>query len=428
MVKKLTFLMIVPLFLKAMSLGELIDLSLLNEDYLIQELNTQKILNEQKSAQRAYLPSLSIQGGYVANNKDVFITDPKESLYAKLSLNLLLYDGGKREAVLSSLEHQNTLAHASKEYTKNTLELRATTLFFNYKSMQSLIEASEQKVLYLQNMLDLVQKFYETGLKSKDEYESMKAQFHLAQLELSKNKLKIFEIQKELKKLIKSDFKALESELKAHLKEPNFNLKSYNQELAMSNIQVALAKESVDIAKSEYLPRVYIQNNYGFYKTHFDLDPSYKSMPGIEGLLDNAFPKRSQTNQFILGFEWKIFDFNARVKKVEAQRLDLQIKRLENEYKKRANELELSYIKDELEVLKEQIYALELSLNASELAFKSVDTQYKAGLKSYTEYLQGLESLFKTRADLELVKNEFEIAKARYYFNAGVNIKERIAS
>ena len=77
-----------PLFVFASNLNELINLSLKNEDYLIKELALLKAQSERKSAFRAYLPELSLQGAYVGNSLDRFASDPKESLFTRLSLKL----------------------------------------------------------------------------------------------------------------------------------------------------------------------------------------------------------------------------------------------------------------------------------------------------------------------------------------------------
>ena len=66
----------------ASNLNELIDLSLKNEEYLMRELAAFKAQNERKSVARAYLPELSLQGGYLSNGFDNFLTSPKNILHS----------------------------------------------------------------------------------------------------------------------------------------------------------------------------------------------------------------------------------------------------------------------------------------------------------------------------------------------------------
>ena len=416
--KSAVFLTLFPLTMLAANLHELIRLSQNNETYLIKQMQSEQAHLDKEQAFRNYLPTLSLNSAYVANNKDHFIIDPQESLFAKISLNFLLFDGGAREANLRALESKEKLSLLDKEQGKNYLALNAITLYFNTLSLEKILLANKQKVAFLKSTFERLQKFYNAGLSPKDEFESIKAQYHLSLLELSQNELKLTHIQKELKILSHTDFKTKGG---AFLENPQQE-KSQNYEVMMAKEQINLAKEGVNLAKAKYFPKFYIQNNFSFYKNNYN--PKFP--PPFVNLADEFLEKYSQGNQFILGVEWKIFDFNARAKKVEKERLNVQIANANARFTERKNKEELNYLAKSLKVLQEQISALNISLNAANLAFESVDKKYQAGLVSYVEYLQALEAKFKAQSDLELAKNEFEITKANYYFNAGIDLNSKV--
>lgn len=420
---KWLFISILPLFTFASNLSELINLSLKNEEYLIRELTHLKVMSEKKSVSRAYLPELSLQGGYVNNSFDRFLTDPKNSLFGKLSLKFLLYDGGKREATLEATKLAEKLTNLAKEQSKNYLALSATTLYLNHQSMQSLVIASEQKELYLQSTLERLEEFYKAGLAAKDALESVRAKYHLTRLELHKNKLKLIEIEKNLQELSQQEFIP---QGEAKLKDPSYQ-SAQNLDTLIAKEQANVAKAKLDMAKSEYLPKFFIQDTFGLYKNDYGIEfpPLFTEMGG--DFMDKYFKEKAYNNQFIIGFEWKIFDFFSTSAKVESQRLEYQIQSLNAHFIERKNKLELIFLQKELAMLGEQIKALELANEAASLAFESVDKKYTAGLNSYNDYLEALENKFKAQSDLQLAKNEFEIAKARYYFVAGLDIKERIS-
>ncbi|TQR31851.1 TolC family protein [Campylobacter sp. MIT 99-7217] len=421
MKKILAFLF--PLSLLANSnLTTLIDLSLNNEEYLTAELYTEQANKQSLLSYAAYLPELSLQSAYVSNDKDRFITDPRESAFAKFNLKLILYDGGKREARIRYYKEALELAKLNKELRKNYLALNATTLFFNYQSLQNLIFSSEQKEKFLADTLKRIQDFYEVGLSSKEELQSIKAKYHLVHLELSQNKLKKLEIQKELQKLSKQSFTP---EGEASLQDPKQE-QSKSLEVSIAKRQVNFAKASFDQVKSSYIPTFFIQDSYTFYKNRYALDMPPILSPVLDPYLNQYMPKKAQSNQFIIGLEWRFFGFFERRQKFEAERIEMQIQKLNFDYKERQNKLELEYKFKELEVLKEQVNALELALEAANLAFESINTKYSTGLSSYNDYLKALDDKFKANADLELAKNQLEIAKAEYYFTAGIDIKERI--
>ncbi|HEC3357217.1 TPA: multidrug efflux RND transporter outer membrane subunit CmeD [Campylobacter jejuni] len=416
--KSAIFLALYPLAMLASNLHEFIALSQNNESYLIKQMQSEQANLDKEQAFRNYLPSLSLNSAYVANNKDRFIIDPQESLFAKVSLNFLLFDGGAREANLRALESREKLSLLDKEQNKNYLALNAITLYFNTLSLEKILLANQQKVSFLKSTFERLQKFYDAGLSPKDELESIKAKYHLSLLELSQNELKLANIQKEIKILSDMDFKVQGN---AFLENPQQE-KSQNYEVMIAKEQINLAKESVNLAKAEYFPKFYIQDNFNFYKNNYN--PKVPAL--FANLADQFLEKYSQGNQFILGMEWKIFDFNARAKEVEKERLNVQIANANARFSERKNKEELNYLDKSLKVLQEQILALNLSLNAANLAFESVDKKYQAGLVSYVEYLQALEVKFKAQSDLELAKNEFEITKANYYFNAGIDLNSKV--
>ncbi|MCR2056599.1 TolC family protein [Campylobacter helveticus] len=417
-INKCLVLILTPLILKASNLNELIELSLKNESYLIKELQNLQSIAQKDAAFNAYLPSLSLNSGYMANNKDRSLIDPNESLFSRLSLNFLLYDGGKREAHIKSLKLKEILTRLDKKEQKNLLALSATTLYFNYLSLEEIVKANEQKKAFLKQNLIRLENFHKAGLSAKDELESIRAKYHLASLELSQNLLKIENLKKELFILATKEFTPLG---KASLKEPRKS-QSQNIRVLKAKEQIYLANEGVSMARAEFFPKFFVQNHLSFYENNHNpkIPAPYQNL-GAE-----MFNESGTTNQILLGLEWKIFDFGARNKELESKRLNVQIQKANYALLKRQNEEELKYLEKNLSVLKEQIKALKYSLNAANLAYESVDRKYNAGLCSYVEYLGALELKFKALSDLELAKNELEITKANYYFTAGLEINKEI--
>ncbi|TKX33147.1 TolC family protein [Campylobacter aviculae] len=416
---RLFIILFLPLIVFGSNLSELIALSQNNEQYLIKQIQNEQARLKSSEVFRSYLPSLSLNSAYVANNKDRFIIDPQESLFAKFSLNLLLFDGGAREANLRALKNKEKISLLSKEQTRNYLALNATTLYFNFLSLKKIILADQQKIKFLNSTLQRLKKFYSAGLSSKDELESIEAKFHLSVLALHQNELKLENIQKEIRVLTGQNFNPKEY---ATLEKPFFDKVLNNYDVLIARENINLAKESVNLAKSQYYPKFYIQDNFGFYKNNYNP----KVPAPYTSIANNFLQKYSQNNQIILGVEWKIFDFNSRVKEVEKERLNMQIANANARLQERKNKEELLFLLKNIEVLKEQIMALKSALKAANIAFESIDKKYSAGLVSYVEYLQALEAKFKAQSDLELARNEFEITKANYYFNAGIQIISKV--
>lgn len=419
---RIAIFVFLSLSLYAVNLEDFIELSLRNETNLIKENEILKANNEKDKALSAYFPSISLESAYNANNGDVFIDRAKESLYAVFSLSYIIYDGGKREAQFKGAKSMQNLALLNSQFTKQNTVYKACVLYFNYLSLEKIISASKAKENFLQNSLNNAQKMFLAGLKSKEEFESIKAVYHQSKIERMKNELKLNEIEKEI--FILSKERLVPSKISS-LQEPKYH-STDSIEVKIAREEENLAKLNLDIARSKFYPTFYIQNNYGFYQNNFDFSTPNTLPPFAINFVDRYFKRHSQNNQFIIAMRWKIFDFKLRSSELENSRLDFYSKKLQTRLNERKNKAELEYSLKELQVLKEQISALELNLDASNLSFESIDKKYKSGLKSLNDYLKALDDKFNSISRLELAKNEYEIAKARYYFLAGLDIRERI--
>ncbi len=79
--KSAIFLALYPLAMLASNLHEFIALSQNNESYLIKQMQSEQANLDKEQAFRNYLPSLSLNSAYVANNKD-----PSLSIHKKVYL------------------------------------------------------------------------------------------------------------------------------------------------------------------------------------------------------------------------------------------------------------------------------------------------------------------------------------------------------
>ncbi|WP_139451527.1 TolC family protein [Campylobacter armoricus] len=415
---KILYLLFLPLFLLANDLKEFIDLSLNNESYLQKQLQFSKSILEQESIQNAYLPSLHLGVSYLGSNKDRFIIEPQESLMSTLSLKFLLFDGGNREAKIASMQSLRQLAHLEKENMANYIALNASVLYFNYLSLESIIKSYKQKETTLQNQLKRLENFYQAGLASQSELESIRAKYELSSYELAQNELKLYELKNEIYNLSKTHFIPSFQNI---LQEPSVE-KNKSYEIALMQEKLNLENLKIDSARAELFPKIFLQNSFSFYDMNYNPKLPYELKTTSEDFLK----EHGQSNRFFIAFEWKIFDFGANQKALEAQKYTSKITQLELEKTKRKVDIELDNLLQEIKISKIKIKALKASFNAANLAFEAIEKKYNAGLCSYVEYLNALELKYKSQSQLELAKNEYEITKVRYYFTAGVDIKTKV--
>ncbi len=419
---KIIYFVLLPFLVFATNLKDFIELSLKNETALIKENELLKASTQRQKALSAYFPSINLESAYNANNGDVFIDRAKESLYASFSLSYIIYDGGKREAYLDGTKSMQNIAFLNLKLNEQDIIYKACVLYFNYLSLEKIISANKAKEAFLEDSFKNTERLFKAGLKSKEARQSINAAYEQSKIERMKSELRLFELQKEILILAKEKFTPKKEEF---LQEPRYQSPD-NIELKILKEEENLASLNLDMARSEFYPHFYIQNSYGFYQNYFDFSLPAPLPVFASDFMDKYFKKYSQNNSFVIAMRWKLFDYKLRSAEVEEKRLDLYSKKLQRRLKERQNKAELEYSLKELQVLKEQINTLNLALEASKLSFESIDKKYKSGLASHNEYLKALDDKFISISRLELAKNDFEIAKARYYLLAGLDIRERI--
>nr|WP_315058413.1 TolC family protein [uncultured Campylobacter sp.] len=394
----------------------------------ISNYEPQKAQLQKEAVKSAYMPSLTVEGGYSFLSGDINVLRPQRASTARAILELAVYDGGKREALLSSLSHLSAAEILKNEDYQNLLALNATKLYFSFLSLSELALAKEGEINYLKNALNRLEKYYRAGLSDESEYEAVNARYAMAlaeRLEITQNQN---EIKNQIYALTGRDIEPVAGSRIAFLDDENsVPPKSAKPELEALRLNFAAALEDEKITASETNPQIFIKNTYTFMRTHYDrnlLPAQYRSV--LEPYFDDFFKPNLNTNELILGFSWKAFDFGANKKRREIKRISALQAKLNLDQKRLQNELNLTNIKNDLKTLEQKIAAGESALNSAQTSLNAVSKKYEAGLLGYVEFLNATAQSFSAGSALELSKSKFEIKKAEYLYERGGKIAENI--
>ena len=394
----------------------------------ISNYEPQKAQLQKDAVKSAYMPSLTVEGGYSFLSGDINVLRPQRAATARAILELAVYDGGKREALLSSLSHLSAAEILKNEDYQNLLAFNATKLYFSFLSLGELAIAKEGEINYLKNALNRLEKYYRAGLSDESEYEAINARYAMAlaeRLEITQNQN---EIKNQIYALTGRDIKPVAGSRIAFLDDENSApQKNTKPELEALRLNFAAALEDEKITASETNPQIFIKNTYTFMRTHYDrnlLPAQYRS--ALEPYFDDFFKPNLNTNELILGFSWKAFDFGANKKRREIKRISALQAKLNLDQKRLQNELNLTNIKNDLKTLEQKIAAGESALNSAQTSLNAVSKKYEAGLLGYVEFLNATAQSFSAGSALELSKSKFEIKKAEYLYERGGKIAENI--
>jgi len=392
----------------------------------ISNYEPQKAQLQKDAVKSAYMPSLTVDGGYSFLSGDINVLRPQRAATARAILELSVYDGGKREALLSSLSHLSAAEILKNEEYQNLLAFNMAKLYFSFLSLGELALAKEGEINYLKNALNRLEKYYRAGLSDESEYEAVNARYAMAlaeRLEISQNQN---EIKNQIYALTGRDIEPVAGSRIAFADDfaPQ---KSEKPELEALKLNFAAALEDEKITASETNPQIFIKNTYTFMRTHYDrnlLPAQYRS--ALEPYFDDFFKPNLNTNELILGFSWKAFDFGANKKRREIKRISALQAKLNLDQKRLQNELNLTNIKNDLKTLEQKIAAGKSALNSAQTSLNAVSKKYEAGLLGYVEFLNATAQSFSVGSALELSKSKFEIKKAEYLYERGGKIAENI--
>ncbi|MCR4942006.1 MAG: TolC family protein, partial [Campylobacter sp.] len=263
--RKILFIFFFCIFANSADLLDIIIASKNAEISQIKDYESKQAVLERQSVLSSYLPSISLEGGYVANQGDRLILTPKESLKGSAVLKFILYDGGAREARLRALKFGQKAKELRSEQAKNYLALQSVLLYFNALNLKEILNAKDAEINYLAQAQKRLSKFLDVGLASSGESEAINAKLSLSQSDK-------IQIQTQLENVL------LQIEILSNLKDIEFfntsidssNLSGENTEILALQQEINMANEGEKEAFSQSLPQIFIKDTYSIYKHNFD--------------------------------------------------------------------------------------------------------------------------------------------------------------
>ena len=170
--KKLYFIFLVPLFLSAQNLEELVNLSIQNKLVDSSQKSLDSIKDEYESVKSGYMPSLDVGAGHSTTDKETAGV-PKNSSKVYGSLSYELYDGGKKSDTYDSYESSIKGNEQSVEALKNDISLNVINYYYTYLSYISQKDAKIKEIEQLESQLTRLSRFLDAGTTTEDEVQKI---------------------------------------------------------------------------------------------------------------------------------------------------------------------------------------------------------------------------------------------------------------
>ena len=408
--KKLYFIFLVPLFLSAQNLEELVNLSIQNKLVDSSQKSLDSIKDEYESVKSGYMPSLDVGANHSITDKET-TSVPKNSSKTYASISYELYDGGKKSDIYDSYESNIKSSEKSLEALKNDISLNVVTYYYNYLSYISQKEAKEKEIEQLDSELTRLSRFLDAGTTTEDEVQKIISRLESSKVTLQELELEILTILHNLEYITGekvtisagSNVKELENNAQNDLR---FDLKSLEYD-----VEAKLANSKSE--KSGYLPTVTLDNTYSYYDSNFD-NKAYES---------NAIDHQNIASA---NLKWNIFSFGETKYKYESKYKDYLSLKSQLEYEKNKANVDLELAIKSYEISKLKIKSSEANLKAATTAYDVIKSKYQNGLIDNVAFLESLSEKFTALSQLKTSQNDLEIKKAKILYYSGKKLEEYI--
>lgn len=410
--KKLILLLSLPLLGYAITLSEILEGVAKNGLIQSSKLSTQAQKHAYEATKSAYWPSLKAQAAYsyVAESERSFI-DTQYS--GALTASLVLFDGFKRGHLIDA---QKQRYEAMKAYSKQTLQeisLQAVTLFFNLRSLQSSMEATRQKIEQLKREVQRLERLFSVRNVREDELEEMKAAQAMAEYELLKQQQESLTLSYTLQTLTGKEITQLG---RAHFTEPKEPSQKVSFDIQAKRFETQALKHQAEVQTASYWPTLLLRDTLSgtqYYASELSLGATTFTLP-------------ETTNKVELVASLTLVDFGAQSQQRQKLYLQHKAKASELAYKEQEIDHKRKLAHVQLQTARAKIASAELTLKASKKSYEFRKRGFKANLLDSTVYLDALTRYFEAKALYDRSQNDYEVAKASYYFYYAINLKEKL--
>ena len=405
---KIMLIGLLPFSLDAMGLNDMLQTTIKNNlNVKSQDYNIKSKQEEYKSVSNTFVPTINIGVNYSKLDLDIRDTQvgATASTFAKFSVDL--YDGGKNSSIKKQKDLEIKMAKLSKDdFIKQTL-LEVLTLYFNTKTIEENIKSFEDKSKVLLSEYKRKKQKYDLDMITYDEVLKLQSEYEINKYEIDELKYQKTSSYQNLSLLVGKEIKVLDDAKLADILEIDFT-QSPNIKILQTALKVL--DESVKQLSSSKKPKLKLEDTLSAYNYNEYNKKLLRDLP-------------KQQNQLLVTLSFNLYDTSTRAKK-QALILAKQQKQEQLAYSKVKEKMlfELSYKK--LLTQKSKISSSKRALEMAQTVFKMVESKYQNGVVDNITYLDALSKKTINYALYSKALNDYEIAKANYYFMSGVEYRD----
>lgn len=376
-------------------------------------INIQSAQERVGAAQSAYWPTVDVggSGSYVSPNN---IVTPGQTATAYAAVNLNLYDGGKKSALLSGKRFEYDAAVFEKGAFEKSITLEIVRHYYGIQKLKAVLKALEERSAELKAQIRRVEKFKVAGLSTQEDVDKLQAVYDGNDFTIANSKLALVTSEENLQLLSGLSAKYLKMNYFIEPKHIQFEI---FENIKMLQARANAVGESANAIKSEYMPQVNVSDVYN--KSHFD---DTVTMTGFEG--DGLLADHQ--NNLMVSVDIRLFDKGRISKESEAVRYQKLSLLSEVAYAKKEQRMNFNLSNKSLETTRTQLKSAKSELKAANSTYRVLKQKFEVGLVDNIAFLDALAQKTLAQARYEETLYDYEINKSIYYYYAGKSPKEFI--
>lgn len=368
---------------------------------------------EVEAAKSAYWPTVDVGASYSYISPNSLVS-PGRTATGYAMLNLELYDGGRKNALLSAKRYEEEAALFEKSAFEKSITLDIVRQYYNIRKYKATLEALAERSTELRAQIKRVKKFKLSGLATQEEVDKLQAEYDSNNYTMANTKLELQRSEKNLQLLSGLPAKNLKND---HFREP----KNVQFEI-FENIKILQANanaigENANAIDAGYKPQVNLSDTY--YNSNYS---DTATMPGFNGdglLIDHQ-------NTLMVSVNMRLFDKGRMAKESEAVKYQKLALLSEIEYAENEQEMNFHLSQKSLETIRTRLKSAKSALRAAKSTYDALKQKFEVGLVDNIAFLDALTEKTLAQARYKETLYDYEIGKSIYYYYAGKDPKEFI--
>ena len=361
---------------------------------------------EYQSVSNTFNPTLNIGANLLRLDGDTRAVQVGTTTTGFVKFGLDLYDGGKNSATKRAKKYESNISKLDTTTNTKEILLQVVTTFFNTKTVIENIKVFKEKSSTLKAQYERIKEKYELKMATIDEVLKLQSEYETNQYDIQNLQYQKAQLLQNLSLLTGTIITNLDN---SNL--PDILNLQYQDSEAIKALKLAVKaqKENTNAIDSVNKPHIKVEDSYNIY--NYD---DYNSK------ILNDLP--DQQNQLSLTLTYNLFDTTSKHKTESAKLQELALKQ-KLSYAISKEKMKFNLAKQKLKIQKLKIISLKSAVEMGNSVYNMVKIKYQNGIVDNITYLDALSKKVYNKALYIQALNDYEIAKATYYFSSGIDFK-----